>query len=94
MKRFKINDTSLTSTPMEFGLKLSKYTYENEVNSSIYRSMVGSLMYLMATRPDVMFSVSMISLFMECPKKSHWEAGKRILIYVKGTNDHRIHTKG
>lgn len=42
-------------------------------------------MYLTATRPDIAYGVSLLSRFMECPKKSHWEAGKRILRYIRGT---------
>ena len=44
-------------------------------------------MYLTATRPDIMYGVSLISRFMESPKDSHWQAGKRILRYVSGTRD-------
>ena len=44
-------------------------------------------MYLTATRPDIMYGVSLISRFMESPKDSHWQAGKRILRYVSGTKD-------
>ncbi|KAM1920512.1 hypothetical protein ACFX15_024298 [Malus domestica] len=47
--------------------------------------MVGSLMYLIATRPDLMFVVSLISRYMEHPTESHLMAAKRILRYVKGT---------
>ena len=47
--------------------------------------MVGILMYLTATRPDLMYVVSLISRFMESPKDSHWNVGKRILRYVAGT---------
>lgn len=47
-------------------------------------------MYLTATRPDIMFPVSLISRFMKNPKKIHWEAGKHILLFVKGTLDHGI----
>ena len=42
-------------------------------------------MYLTATRPDIMFAISLISRFMERPKEAHWQAAKRILRYVKGT---------
>ena len=42
-------------------------------------------MYLKATRPDIMYAVSLISRFMERPKEAHWQATKRILRYVKGT---------
>ena len=47
--------------------------------------MVESLMYLTATQLDLMHAVSLISRFMETPRDSHWQAGKRILRYVKGT---------
>ena len=50
-------------------------------------------MHLTATRPDLMISVSMLSRFMAAPKESHWEAGKRVLRYVRGTIDHGIHYK-
>lgn len=75
---------------MEFGIRLSKDGREEDANPSLYRSLVGSLMYLTATRPDLAFSVSILSRFMQTPKVSHWEAGKRILKYVKGTLDHGI----
>ena len=47
--------------------------------------MVGSLMYLTATRPNLMYAINLISRFMESPKESHWKVGKRILRYVAGT---------
>ena len=52
---------------------------------SLYKSIVGNLMYLTATRLDIMHVVSLISRFMENPKEAHWQAAKRILRYVKGT---------
>lgn len=90
LKRFNMVGSSPVSTPMEFGSKFSKNTFEDNVNPSLYRSMVGSLMYLTATRPDIMFSVSVISRFMENSKKSHWEAGKHILRYINGTLNHGL----
>ncbi|XP_022020284.1 secreted RxLR effector protein 161-like [Helianthus annuus] len=83
------------STPMEYGERLSKNDLEDEVNENLYRSLVGCLMYLTNIRPDIMFAVSKISRFMEKPKRSHWEAGKRILRYIKGTINHGIiYSKG
>ena len=55
------------------------------VNPTLYKSMVRSLMYLTATWPDMMHVVSLISRFMETPKDSHLQVGKRILTYVNGT---------
>ena len=64
---------------------MSKEDSSKRVDLTLYKSMVGSLMYLTATRLDLMHAVSLISRFMETPRDSHWQAGKRILRYVKGT---------
>ncbi|KAK0587736.1 hypothetical protein LWI29_027914 [Acer saccharum] len=93
LKKFKMDKAVPCSTPMEANLKLRIDDESEEVDATLYRSLVGSLMYLTATRPDLMFSISMLSRFMTSPKKSHWEAGKRILRYVVGTIDHGIHYK-
>ena len=56
-----------------------------KVNSTLYKQMVGSLMYLTATRPDLMFVVSLISRFMANPTELHFATAKRIMRYLKGT---------
>ena len=60
------------------------------VNSTLYKQLVGSLMYLTATRPDVAFAASYVSIFMESPKDTHWKVGKRILRYIVGTTTHGL----
>ncbi|GJU57691.1 retrovirus-related pol polyprotein from transposon TNT 1-94 [Tanacetum coccineum] len=55
------------------------------VDSTKYRGMIGSLLYLTASRPDIMFSVCLCARFQEAPKTSHLEAVKRIFRYIKGT---------
>ncbi|KAL0549594.1 hypothetical protein IC582_014080 [Cucumis melo] len=50
-------------------------------------------MYLTATRPDILFDVSMLSRFMTNPKRSHWEVGKRVLRYILGTINFGIYYK-
>jgi hypothetical protein len=55
------------------------------VDSTLYKSLVGSLLYLTATRLDIMYATSLVSRFMESPKDSHWRIEKRILRYVAGT---------
>ncbi|KAL8138048.1 hypothetical protein V2J09_004049 [Rumex salicifolius] len=67
-------------------LKLSKSELDDsEADATIFRSIIGSLRYLVNTRLDLSFSVGVLSRFMENPKVSHMEALKRILRYVKGT---------
>ena len=70
--------------------KLTKNGDEPGVNNTLYKQMVGSLMYLTATRPDLMYAVSLISRFMESPKDFHSNVGKRILRYVAGTLGHGL----
>ncbi|KAJ9546787.1 hypothetical protein OSB04_019330 [Centaurea solstitialis] len=55
------------------------------VDQKVYRSMIGSLLYLTATRPDIMFSTCFCARFQANPKESHLAAVKRILRYLKGT---------
>ena len=58
-------------TPTVVGLKLSKEDSSKRVDPTLYKSMVGSLMYLIATQEDLMHAVSLIFRFMETPKDSH-----------------------
>ncbi|XP_021974388.1 secreted RxLR effector protein 161-like [Helianthus annuus] len=87
LEKYNMTYCNTVSTPMEYGLKLSKEDPEEFIDEGVYRSLVGSLMYLTNTRPDIMFAVSKVSRFMECLKRSHWEAAKRILKYIKGTQE-------
>ncbi|XP_066354857.1 uncharacterized mitochondrial protein AtMg00810-like [Miscanthus floridulus] len=77
-------------TPMEERLKLVKASTAAKVDATLYRSIIGSLRYLVHTRPDIMFAVGYVSRFMEDPRKDHWATMKRLLRYIKGTMDHRI----
>jgi hypothetical protein len=90
LDRFRMTDCKISSTPMEKGLKLSAKTDSKAVNESVYRQLVGSLIYLTTTRPDLSYVVSFISRFMTTSKVEHWTATKRVLRYVKGTLDFGI----
>jgi hypothetical protein len=90
LKRFRMLNFKPTATPIATDIKLSKYDEGSYVDPTLYKRLVGSLMYLTTTRPDIMFAVSLISRFMETPKSTHWKVGKRILRYVAGTIDFGI----
>ena len=62
-----MKDCNPVSTLTEFGLKLNKDNEGKKVDSTLYKQIVDSLMYLTATRPDIMYSVSLISRYMENP---------------------------
>jgi hypothetical protein len=70
---------------MEARLKLSKQSTQPLVDGTTYRSIVGSLRYLMNTRPDFAFAVGYMSHFLEEPREDHLAAVKKILRYVVGT---------
>ena len=55
------------------------------MEEALYKSLIGCLMYLTATRPDILYAVSVLSRFMNCAKESHFKAAKRVLRYVKET---------
>lgn len=77
-------------TPLEPGMKLCKDINGVAVDNSFYKQLVGSLMYLTLTRPDLVYGVSVISRYMDIPTKMHLNAAKRILRYVKGTINYRV----
>lgn len=82
-----MKDCNSVCTPTEMGLKLVKNPEGRKVDSTLYKQIVGSLMYLTTTRPDIMHAVSLISRYMEQPKEMHLLAAKRIFRYLQGTTD-------
>ncbi|GMI70512.1 hypothetical protein HRI_000720500 [Hibiscus trionum] len=80
-------------TPMEPNLKLGTDKDGEEVDRGRYQRLVGKLIYLSHTRPDIAFGVSVISQFMHAPREKHLEAAYRILRYLKGTPGKGLHFK-
>ncbi|KAI3804384.1 hypothetical protein L1987_25878 [Smallanthus sonchifolius] len=74
-----------TQVPMEPGTKLSKAKKEDEIDPTQYRKVVGCLRYLLHTRPDMAYSVGVISRYMQNPRESHGVAIKQLLRYLRGT---------
>jgi hypothetical protein len=85
LKKFQMEDSSTVSTPMVVGCKLSKDDISPDVDQRSYRSMIGSLLYITASHPDIMQVVGMVGRFQSAPKQSHLVAVKRIFKYLKGT---------
>ena len=75
---------------MEQNLKNSKFEGGEKVDSTTYRQLIGSLIYLTNTHPDLAYAVSILSRFMQEPLDSHWNAAKIVLRYIQGTKDFGI----
>ncbi|GJY66599.1 hypothetical protein Tco_0468837 [Tanacetum coccineum] len=85
LKKFGLEDSKPMKTFMSFDTKLTKDEECESVDSIMYRGMIGSLLYLTASRPNIMFSVCLCARFQEAPKTSHLKVVKRIFQYIKGT---------
>ncbi|GKC56020.1 hypothetical protein Tco_1083618, partial [Tanacetum coccineum] len=84
LKKFDFANVKTASTPIETQKPLVKDKEASDVDVHLYRSMIGSLMYLTASRPDIMFAVCACSRFQVTPKTSHLSVVKRIFRYLKG----------
>ncbi|XP_058769363.1 secreted RxLR effector protein 161-like [Vicia villosa] len=76
-----------SATPMGSGTYLDPDEPGNPFNITKYRGMIGSLLYLTTSRPDIMFSVCLCARYQANPKESHLAAVKRIIKYLKGTTN-------
>ena len=87
LKRFNMEEAKTMKTPMSSLIKLDKDEKGKSIDSTMYKDMIGSLLYLTTSRPDIMYSVCLCARFQSCPKESHLSVVKRILRYLKGTMD-------
>ncbi|CAM8913610.1 unnamed protein product [Rhodiola kirilowii] len=87
LKKFGMESAKTCATPMSPNDSLAKDESSLQVDPTLYRGMIGSLLYLTASRPDILFSVCLCARFQADPKESHVKAVKRILRYLKGTDD-------
>ena len=85
LKKFQMENCKPTATPMNQKDKFSKEDGSAKVDEEKYRSLIGCLLYLTATRPDILYATNLLSRFMHCPSELHMRAAKRILRYIKGT---------
>ncbi|GJS69389.1 putative ribonuclease H-like domain-containing protein [Tanacetum coccineum] len=84
LRKFGFTDVRTASTPMDTEKPLLKDSDSDDVDVHLYRSIIGSLMYLTSSRPDIMFAVCECARFQVTPKVSHSHVVKRIFRYLKG----------
>ena len=83
LQRFGIENCKSSVIPMSPTCKLFKDEHGLSIDQKLYRGMIGSLLYLIASRPDILFSVCMCARFQAEPKESHLKSVKRIIKYLK-----------
>ncbi|KAH9782897.1 retrovirus-related pol polyprotein from transposon RE1 [Citrus sinensis] len=96
LKRTDMDGCKETSTPMSVVPKLSAEGGKQFSDPTLYRSIVGALLYVTITRPEISYAVHRLSQYMQNPLQPHWLGCKRILRYLQGTADYGIYytTKG
>jgi hypothetical protein len=84
LKKFGMIDCKSMPTPMVMNLKKMNEASSDsgEIDPHLYRQLIGSLMYLVNTRPDICYAVSVLSQFMSQPRQTHWIAAKHVLRYL------------
>ena len=85
VKKFGLEFTSSIRTPMSPNVKLTIDLLGKNVDPSLYRSMIGSVLYLTASRLDISYNVGVCARYQANPKEYHMTALKRIIKYVKTT---------
>jgi hypothetical protein len=90
LKRFRMQDCRPMSTPMVTNWKKIDASKQEAVDPTLYRQLIGSLMYLVNTRPNICFVVNTLSQFMVEPRRAHWTTTKHILRYLRGTIEYGL----
>eukprot|EP00253_Pinus_taeda_P004411 PITA_04411 len=90
LKKYGMEDSKPVCTPMVTGCSLSANDNSAAVHQPTYRSMIGSLLYLTGTRPDIMHAVGIVGRFQANPKEAHLQAIKRIFKYLQGTQNYGL----
>ena len=91
LKRFHMEDFKAFLCPFLSGIRLEEGVSTPLVDNTLYRQLIGSLLYLTHSRPYISYAVSAAAIYMQEPHELQWKASKRILHYVQGTIDYGIH---
>nr|XP_016445808.1 PREDICTED: uncharacterized mitochondrial protein AtMg00810-like [Nicotiana tabacum] len=85
IQKFSMSNAKAIGIPMIPSTSLDKDEKGNPVDETKYHGMIGSLLYLTTSRPDIMFSICKCTRFQSAPKESHMIAVKKIICYLIGT---------
>ena len=87
LKKFEMESCKEASTPMPSSCYMVADAAGKGVDQTKYRGLIGSLLYLTVSRPDIMFAICLYARYQANPKESHFKAAKRIMKYLKGTTN-------
>lgn len=90
IKKFRLEKVCVKHTPSLTHVKMSKDSEGTKIYESLYRRMIGSFLYLTASRPDKAFSTSVCAKYQSCPKSSHFLRAKRIIKNISCTYDYGL----
>ncbi|XP_071717980.1 uncharacterized mitochondrial protein AtMg00810-like [Rutidosis leptorrhynchoides] len=85
LSRFKMEDERIAKNPLSVNHGITPENTGPKVNPTLYRAIIGSLMYLTASRPDIMFATYLCARYQAQPNVNHMLAAKKIMRYLKGT---------
>ena len=85
ISRVSITDSKIVDTPIEYNCRLNSHDGESLSDATLYIQLIGSLIYLTVTRPDISYAVHVVSQFMVASRSPHYAIVLRILRYLKGT---------
>jgi hypothetical protein len=91
LSRANLTDSKIVDTSTELNTRLTPYDGEPLCDFTLYRHLVGSLVYLTVTRPDISYAIHQVSQFMAAPRSTHFSAVICILRYLKGTLFHGLY---
>ncbi|CAM8956709.1 unnamed protein product [Rhodiola kirilowii] len=86
LAKFGMKESSAMATPISPSDSLGRDESSPKVDQTLYKGIIGSLLYLTASRPDIMYSVCLCARFQADPRENHLKAVKRILRYLKGND--------
>jgi hypothetical protein len=90
LRKFTMVGCKPMATPLAVNEKLNKEDGGKKVDATLYSNLVGNLLYLTATRPDIMFTTSLLSRSMHFLRYFHFAVAKRVLRYIQGTTSYEI----
>ena len=90
LEKFNLKSCNPTRLPIDPKLQLSRDMGTSKTDPEEYRSLVGSLIYLSHTRPDISYAVGSVARYMLSPETAHFQAAKKILRYLSGTANYGL----